>query len=243
MSAFVFGDLELTRYCLVQVERPVGPRSRIQSEQIPGRDGNVVVSVERELDSVTAHCLLKARYAPSWQEVRSELAATLSPAREDRLYLPDEGGLWRLAVPSFDSNVTLPTQEGLYQFDVSFALSEAIAHGRTNAVTVPSGGSIEFRVGGTAPCAISISALATRELSTRLWGVRFDDGDYLRVEIPTSSATPVEIDCESRVVRVGGNVSMVTMDSDWPMLTPGRHVARNDVGTGSATLAWEERWY
>jgi hypothetical protein len=73
--------------------------------------------------------------------------------------------------------------------------------------------------------------------------VRFDDGDYLRVAIPTSSATPVEIDCESRVARVGGNVSMVTMDSDWPMLSPGRHVARNDVGTGSATLTWEERWY
>ena len=34
---------------------------------------------------------------------------------------------------------------------------------------------------------------------------------------------------------------MITLDSDWPVLSPGPHTVRMDEGTGTATLTWQER--
>jgi hypothetical protein len=87
-----------------------------------------------------------------------------------------------------------------------------------------------------------VAPSAVRNYSTGLWGVRFDGGDFLRVALASSTARAVEIDGSRRTVKVANATDMATLDSSWPKLEPGSHVARMDQGTGAATLTWIERY-
>jgi hypothetical protein len=74
-----------------------------------------------------------------------------------------------------------------------------------------------------------------------MWSLTFDEGDYVRLKLPTALATTVSIDCKERRVLVGGEVSMLTLESDWPRLAAGTHTVRMDLGTGAATISIRER--
>lgn len=125
--------------------------------------------------------------------------------------------------------------------EVTFLCPDPIAYGAEREVVVPSGGSVEFMVGGSQPAAPVITAEAVRG-STGLWGLRLDEGDYLRVATGTASAARVTLDCGQRSCHVAGAVALPTLTSDWFELAPGVHVLRNDQGAGAATVTWRERW-
>ena len=156
------------------------------------------------------------------------------------LSFSDEGGFLRHVVldatPSYDEYVG----GALVELEFTMPDPYLIDSGETT-ITVPSGGSVQFRVTHSRPSIVISAASAVRDSTSQLWGIRFDDGDFLRVKIPTSSATPVSFDCLERRVVVGGATSMVTLTSDWPILDAGFHTAQMDVGTGAATLTIKER--
>ena len=241
--SLTYDGFDLTRYALVKLERPVGPSLRIETEQVPGRDGEIPVSIELDVLRIIAHCTLRRRYYHRWDRVRMELAAAFTKLGEHMLTLPDEPDLYRMATASLTDNVQMPLEPPV-EFSVEFVCHDPVAYGDVHSVTVPSGGSVEFEVGGMFP-AVGIgvvAASAVRNSSSGVWGVRFDEGDFMHVALPSISSRRVEIDADDRTVKVANATDMITLDSSWPKLEPGTHVARMDQGTGAATLTWIERY-
>jgi len=241
--SLTYDGFDLTRYALVKLERPVGPSLRIETEQVPGRNGEIPVSVELETLHIVAHCTLRRRYYYEWDRVRMELATSFAKLGEHVLTLPDEPGMYRMATASLTDNVQTPLEPPV-EFSVEFVCHNPVAYGVEHTVTIPSGGSVEFEVGGMLP-AVDIgvvAASAVRNSSSGVWGVRFDEGDFMHVALPSSSSRKVEIDADNRTVKVANATDMITLDSSWPKLEPGSHIARMDQGTGAATLIWIERY-
>lgn len=245
MAALLYGGFDITEYFYVRIDRPTGATLRVSTESVPGRDGDLFQEATREPVTFVAHCLLKRKYLDEWYEIRDLIAAALwADGKPQVLSLPDDEGWEWVATASMDSDFTSPVEYPV-TFDITFTCHDPVRRAtRGHKVQVPSAGSVTFAVGGMLPCELSISAAsAVRDGTTHLWGIRFDNGPYLRVELPTSAATAVSIDCPSREVRVGGALSMVTLDSLWPTLAPGRHTASMDQGAGAATLAIVERGF
>ncbi len=240
--SLTYDGFDLTRYALVQIERPVGPSLRVDSERIPGRDGEVLTSAELDKLTLVAHCTLRRKCYYRWERVRMELAAAFSKPGEHVLTLPDEPGLCRMATASLTDNVRTPLVPPV-EFSVEFTCHNPIAYGIEQSVTVPSGGEVEFEVGGMLPVGVRLAAeSAVRNGTSGVWGVRFDEGDFLHVTLPSGTARTIEIDGDRRTVLVAGATDMITLDSSWPKLAPGSHVARMDQGTGAATVSWTERY-
>ena len=99
-----------------------------------------------------------------------------------------------------------------------------------------------FNVDGTYKAAPVITANATRNASSLVWGLRLDEGDYLHIATGSASARPITANCGERTLSVNGSVAIPTLDSDWLELEPGVHTLRMDNGTGAATVTWRDRW-
>lgn len=241
-TPLTFGGFDLNQYAQIRLERQPGPSTRVSTQEVPGRSGEVFLGATLEPFVVIAHCTLKRAYVGDWDSVRKTLAAAFCPTVLKTLILPDEGGLERTASASFTSNVTEPAEPPL-EFDVTFTDHDAVARGEFRTSTVPSGGSATISVAGTLPATLSIvAASAVRSPSSLVWGLRFDEGEALRVDTGSEYARSVEIDCGRRTCRVAGATAMITPTSVWPSLTPGEHTVRMDQGSGAATLTWQERW-
>ena len=240
--SLTFDGFDLTRYAYVRLDKPVGPRMRIETEQVPGRSGDLVSSIVADTLTITAHCTLKRRYFSQWDRVRMELAKVFTVTEPKVLQLPDEPELYRYATASLNSDVSMPLEPPV-TFDIELVCHDPVAYRDEHSVTVPSGGSVTFDVGGLLPARVRIVAsAAVRSDSTDLWGLRFDEQDFTRVKLLTSGAKSVDIDCKERVVLVSGATSMITKDSHWIELAPGVHTARMEHGTGAATGSWTERY-
>lgn len=241
-TPLMFGGFDLNQYAQIILERQPGPSLRTSTQGVPGRSGEVYLGSSNEPLVVIAHCTLKRAYVGDWDAVRKTLAATFCATERKTLVLPDEGGLARTASASFTSNVTEPATPPL-EFDITFTDHDAVARGATRTSVVPSGGSVTISVDGTLPATLAIVATsAVRSPTSLVWGLRFDEGDVLRVDTGSEYARLVEIDCGRRTCRVARATSMITPTSVWPNLTPGVHTVRMDQGTGAATLTWQERW-
>ena len=234
-----YDGFNLMRYALVRLERPVGPDMRLTTETVPGRAGNVFVESVPGAYKIVAHCTLRPRYRGDWQRVRRELAAAFTKCGVYVLTLPDEPGLYRMASASLARNLETPLPTPA-TFDVEFTCHDPRAFGETREIIVPSGGLIEFAIGGMLPTCLSISATQARRSSSELWGIRFDEQDFTRVKLATSTAHAIAIDGERRSCTVDNATAMITLDSHWPELSPGVHMARMDQGTGAAILTWTE---
>lgn len=179
------------------------------------------------------------------EPVRAALSALLSWLDVDgprRLALSEDGGLWRMVVPSGVPEIVDVEYEDVVV--VEFLQVEPWLCGSERSITVPSGGNARFLVGGDAPTMPVVSAIsAVRDVGTGRWGVRLDGGDVLRVGIPVASASSVSIDCADRTCSVNGATTAISLESDWLVLRPGTHVIQNDLGTGGCTASWLERWH
>lgn len=246
-----FDGHRLTEHCFVRVERPVGPATRVETTTIAGLDGDVVTDVTLEPLVLTAHCTLRARARRRWDTLRREFAALFAAKTRRVLTLPDEEGLWRYATASLVGTVALPL-EAPSGFDVEFCCHDPVAYG-TECYTLMGSGpppdSVTFEVGGTAPAhpVIECESIAYTSTSDRL--IQFTDevGNTMVVELPsigTYTYTSLAIDCDERVVRVGGEVSALSLASDWFELEPGSHTITRAKGRASSRpkIRWVERW-
>lgn len=178
----------------------------------------------------------------SVREAISDLCAWIDVDEPKKLSLSGDGGLWRLCVPSGAPQVLDDKWQD--RLSVSFLQLEPALYGTLREVTVPSGGTVNFRVGGDYPTVPTVKAsAATRNYSSQQWGVRLDSGDVMCVKVPTSSASSVSMDCGARTCTVNGATTIPTLASDWFELKPGMHTLQNHQGSGACTVSWYERWH
>jgi phage-related protein len=164
----------------------------------------------------------------------------LASADEHTLVFSDEGGYARRVVlecdPSFDE------YEERGSVPLTFMMYDPYREQiNPTSFTVRSGTPATFTVDHDLPQISITTTQAQRDSVTHLWGVRFDNGDMLRVLLSTALQTPVDIDVRQRKVLIGHEVSMLTLESDWPKLKAGTHTATIDVGSGSAAITIRER--
>lgn len=205
-------------------------------------DGSRVRGMRLGSLEVAVQLVVKPSRVRTERETLSELMTWLHVDGPRPLSLSSDRGLWRLCVP------TGAPQIGDHQWNdrvtVTFLQVEPALYGDRRSVTVPSGGTVTFVVGGDYPTKPTISSdAATRDSSTQQWGLRLDDGDVMRVKVPVSTASTVRMDCDARTCAVNGTTTIPTLQSDWFELEPGEHTIRNDQGGGACVVSWYERWH
>lgn len=244
----VFDGHDLTElFTVTDVSRPWPSLSASTTDNPDG--GSFLMGLRREASEVSM-TLYAFGSTSERREAAHVLASWLDVDGPRELSFGDEGGLVYMAVPSgADATKSFADVESV---PVTFLVPEPVMlgeRGRAQAympmsVTEHDGPvSPVVMVGGTAPARMVITSEdASRDPSTYLWGVRLDDGGYARVEIPVSTPSSVTIDCGERTATVNGSPALLTLDSDWLEMSPGRHVIRLDEGHGTADVSWRERW-
>lgn len=242
-SRTVCGDLVLEDLGIV-VERVHDdpPTARAETQDIPGRSGTLLREITYEPRTITLECRAFEKTWDGFELLRDKLVAHLMTGAEVKLILrthPHEYYMAHLVSITEGDRIG---GTGIGYLELEFQANDPCRWGASRSVTVPSGDSVSFRIGGTLPAAISVNAeAAVRDAASTVWGIRFDEGGFVHVATGNAAARAVSIDCDNRIVAVGTATSMLTLDSDWPTLRPGIHVARMDEGTGAATLTWTER--
>ena len=205
-------------------------------------DGSVFRNMRLGSVDITVALVTRPVRGETARDALSDLLAWLDVDEPKALALSGDRGLWRMAVPSGAPQIG--DAEWQDKVTVTFTQPDPILYGIRREVTVPSGGTLSFAVGGDYPTKPTISSdAAVRNASTRQWGVRLDDGDIMRVAVPLSSASTVRMDCDARTCAVNGATTIPTINSDWFELKPGTHTIRNDMGAGACTVSWYERWH
>jgi len=205
-------------------------------------DGSLFRKMRLGSVEITISLVTKPVSGEDAREALSDLLAWLDVDEPKRLALSSDHGLWRMAVPSGAPQIGDTEWED--KVSVTFTQPDPILYGIKREVTVPSGGTLSFAVGGDYPTKPTIASDAvTRDASLRQWGVRLDDGDIMRVAVPVSATSTVMMDCAARTCQVNGATTIPTVNSDWFELKPGTHSIRNDIGTGACTVSWYERWH
>lgn len=227
---FVCGDPSITVF-----------NSRVNYDEADNRNGAVVLGRTWGSDTVSFSIGVNGSAAERRDKL-STLAAWLDVDEPKKLVLPDTPERYYMAIA--DGEVTPERGIGGEIAELTFIITDPIAYGEVREITVPSGGSVSFTVGGTAPTKPIITASsAVRNSSSQVWGVRLDETDYIHVGTGTASACAIVIDCDARTLTVNNTVDIPTLDSDWFELAPGTHTCRMDNGTGAATIRFQERWH
>lgn len=210
-------------------------------EDITGGDGSVHVSLRVPARTITLECRAFDDRWDDFDYTRDWMMAHFLSDRSDReLKLrtrPHEHYMAHLVGYSEGDRFG---GTGVGAFTLTFVASDPF-----RIADEPSsiGFGYTFDVGGTIPAAVHVSCEdARRDGETNLWGLRFDDATVLRVPLPSEAAHDVKIDCARRTVTVDGAQSMITLESDWPQLSPGEHYIALELGAGdTTTIEWRER--
>lgn len=243
LSKTICGDLVLEDMNIV-VERVHDdpPAARPDTIDVPGRDGTILREVTYEPRTITLECRLFEKTWEDFETMRDVLVTYLMTHGEIKLVVrthPDEYYMAHLDSISEGDRIG---GTGIGYLELAFIANSPWRYGETRSVNIPSGGSASFLVNGNLPAKASVTAAsAVRSGGSTVWGVRFDEVDFVHIATGSSSSREVEIDGITRSAKVANAVAMITLDSNWPVLQPGPHTVRMDEGTGAATLTWQER--
>lgn len=235
-----FDGHDLTALCTVSDLRTSLLPREVRTTPVAGRDGSVYTGASLSERSITLTMTLRGRDVEARQMAARELAAILDVDGPRPLAMSIDGGLYYMAVPTSGSEATRrPTTS---TFEVDFTVPDPVAYGQARTVSVPSGGTATFEVGGTYPAMPRVSAPSAANGSGGFWRLRLEDGSYLLARVPAGVASaPVEADCAARTLRVNDTVALLEPEADWLVLAPGTHTVEM-TGTGAATMTFEERW-
>jgi len=235
-----FDGYDLTKFCHVSDLREPLLSRNITSVTVPGRDGSMLTGANLTERTLTLTITLMGKDIEERRASARMLAAILDVDSARPLALSIDGGLYYLAIPNADADGMLACNATRY--DVTFRCLDPVAYGAERIVTVPSGGSATFDVGGTYPTMPNVSVAAAGNAANGYWRLSLDDGDYLQAQIPSGVSTaPIEADCQGRVLKVNGTVKMLHSLSDWLVFEPGRHELTMQ-GSGEAIVTFVERW-
>lgn len=241
MACFVFDGVDYSSLIdVASIEMPALPTAAADLRTATGRDGALLAG--NPLEPMTIK--VKARLAVDSIDPRDIQRAWALVAAGMRTDGPRQLNLtadvYRMAVLTD----AVPLDYASYSAiaELTFVCPDPVAYGREMTLTVPSGGSLTFNVGGTYPTRPRITANARRDGTSLVWGLRLDDGDFIHVATNSVSYCQTSIDCDARTLTVVGAAAVPTLDSDWLEFTPGTHTLEMDNGDGAATVKYVERW-
>ena len=232
------GKLLTRRFVAQDVERPIPPMA-VRVESLDVADGSFPRGANLDPSNITLRLVATNVRGDARRTAERELAALLDAREPRKLVFSDDGGLYYMAQPS-GSRVAEILPDAV-SIAVEFYLPDPVMYGSTKTASLSTGAS-SITVGGTYPARCKVTSSNATKSSSNLWGVRLDNGKYMRVPHELGSAVNVTVDTEKRTARVNGSTSMITLDSDWLELSPGSHSVKIDQGGGAATLQWTERW-
>lgn len=235
-----FGGVELTQYAIVSGwDTQLLPRE-VSQRAVPAMDGAIYTGARLSERQITVRMALVGHGAAQRQTEARSIAAALMTERPARLSASVDGGLHYMAVATSTPDMT--RMVGGLAFDVTFTCPDPVAYGEARTVTVPSGGSVSFTVGGSYPTMPTVSAPAAANGAGGFWQLALEDGTHLDATIPSGLSTaPVTADCQGRVLTVNGDVALLQPAADWLRLDPGMHTLTM-TGAGEATVTFDERW-
>lgn len=236
----VFNGHELTRHFVVSdLRNRLLPRN-IETRKVPGMDGAMFAGVTLGTRVINMTLTAIANTMEERAEATRTLAKILSVDEPAPLMLSIDGGNYYLAMPNSDVEGII--YQNATSYDVSFHALDPVAYGAERLVTVPSGGSVSFRVDGTYRTTPRIEAPSAANGSLGYWRVALDDGSYVMATIPSGVSTAeVVADCGKRTLKVNGSTTLLAPAADWIGLEPGTHTLTMH-GTGAATVTFRERW-
>jgi predicted phage tail component-like protein len=210
----------------------------IGSQEVAGRDGTVYTGRQVTARTVTVTLTIIGRTLAERRAAERELASILSVDEPKPLQLSVDNGLYYMAMPSSDSEGAIYSNAS--SFDVEFVVHDPAMLGLSQTVSVPSGGSATFYVGGTYRTPVTVAVTGASNGSSGGWKLTDEHGDYLLVVLSSSGST-IAADCESRVLKVNGVTALLPPEADWLVLEPGQHTLTMN-GSGTAQVTFTERW-
>lgn len=238
----IFNGIRLSDYFdVINVNRP-NAATVSETVEVSGRDGVVLTGSAMGAVTISVTIMMREPTVSGRRARMREVQALLSTDDEVPLEFSEDEGLYYMAKLDGEMPVKEHVRSGA--LEVNFTAFDPVMYGRTRSVTVPSGGSVSFVVDGTYRTMPRISGSVSGSSQTgNLWGLRLDDAASIRVPMGGTAQKTIEIDCSTRVSKVGGVLTLPTMQSDWFALTAGKsHTLTNDIGSGSCVVTWDERW-
>lgn len=235
----VFDGIRLSDYCQVASVLVPMPSVITETQSVMGRNGVVVLGSTLSSVAITVYVVLRGTSLSDRKEELRRLLGMLDTTEEHRLYIASDNGRYYMA--KLDGEQELAERATSSRVALRFMASEPYLYGDVQQVTIPSGGSATFSVGGTQVVYPRITGTVTRDASTQMWCLRLDDGDVMQVPMGTAQGS-VEIDCAEMFVKVNGAPGMISPQSYWFELGAGAHTISNYLGTGSCTVEWVTKW-
>lgn len=236
----VFDGHDLSEHFYIsRPTRPL-PDYQPQTADSSAKRGTIYRSTSLGTVSISVPLAAKITDEFSARDCFSWLAGILTVSEPKELSFSDEHGRVRMAIPQ---GVFSPEDDiGFGEVTVTFLQTDPALYGDEVTVTVPSGSSATFTVSGNTYTRPTITAQATRDAASHVWGLRLDGKDYLHIELDVDSACDIACDCETRTLTVDRTPSLPTLTSDWLTFEVGEHTLDNELGTGAATVTYRERW-
>lgn len=98
---------------------------------------------------------------------------------------------------------------------------------------------VDYRL--ATPQTIELDSISMPYVDGTLW-VDAEVTPTIDAEWLSPKSGELEADSATRTVTFGGESTIPTLDSDWPVLEPGTHTVSNTSGSGASTVTWIERW-
>lgn len=232
---FAFNGYDLTSWLTVsQVSRQVLPSRRLNRQELPGGDGDLVAANGLEALEIEVTCNLRADSVAGVTTQRRLLAAALMTGSAAQLILPDEPHLWLMAL--YEGGAEVERNAHKPEVKLTFLVPDPVAYGEARETTVS--GSAVLNVGGTRATPPVVRALPPRGSS---WRVSNDEtGEYVEVQRSFTGVETVVVDMGAHRCIVDGVDVPVTLASDYFRIAgDAQHVT---LSGGTATVSWVERW-
>lgn len=233
------GHVLTNQFAVSNLQNSLLPRN-INTVDVPGRDGSLYLGATLAPRTIKLTLTVRDRTVAGLQAAARTLAAILNVDEPRPLSMSIDGGLYYMAIPNAPSDGTRFRRA--IRYEVEFLAVNPVAYGAERNITVPSGGSVTFEVGGTYPTMPQVSVAAAGNGSGGFWRLRLDGGDYLIATIPDGVSTaPIDADCAARTLVVNDTVTLLKPDADWLVFEPGQHTLAM-TGSGAAIVTYNERW-
>ena len=236
----VFNDVVISDfYEVIDVVRPFAGRTN-STQSVSGMNGARITGSSLNQNRLTVVLLMSDVGTRGRREAVRKLSGMLYTDKPSKLLFGSDDGMYYMAI--LDGDVPFVERVRTGRVEINFVTEEPMLYGKRVSYTVPSGGTLRVKVSGTYPARPVISGLVTSDPTNTLWGIRLDEGDYIRLDTKSTEPRNVTIDCSERVAYVEEALALPTLDSDWLELRAGTHTIRNDVGSGACMISWQERW-
>lgn len=245
----VFNGRDLSSLLICKVHRPLMSPIEAKFQAIGGRDGEAFRRSRLKGYDLELEVWLRAERARDVSGLRHRLAAALWTSEPAPLYLPDDPGMYLMAMVSGDTNLGAIMDAGadtdLPGTTIKFHIGDPIYYGRHRQAELSQGAN-GVAVGGTWESFPTITATPKEADAWRV--TNRDTSDFVEVSSTTvgrgfDGKSELVIDMGLERVTYGGLDVAVTASSDFFAIGRRGESVRTTLDvTCNARMEWDERW-